>query len=184
MHVAAISLLVRKRKTVGGALRAAGGVMQADTLAEVRQALTGGGRDIPPREIPPGDISHRDIPPLYPRFYKAALEAAGKPVTQNNIASLANHTADTLALNAGQWFKQLGTNADRKAWDRRFGKEPRDLDELARRPDEMVRSLWDWSPSTHAALCQLLSMEMHGETLVKVASQYGNELPLDMWSVN
>jgi hypothetical protein len=149
MHVAAITLLARKRKTVGGALQAAGGVLQADTLAEVRQALTGRGRDIPPREIPPGDTSHRDIPTLYPRFYKAALKEAGKPVTQGNIVSLANLTACNLALNAGVWLQQKGTEADKKAWDRRFNKNDRNLDELVRRPDEMVKFLWDWEPRTH-----------------------------------
>jgi hypothetical protein len=131
---------------------------------------------------PPPPNASRDIPPLYPAFYKRVLLEVGKPVTPENLIALANLTTANLALNAHRWMEAIGTPAERARWSQRFHADDPDLERLARRPDAMVDFLWEWNPRVHPGLREFVgNME---RTLQDSAIKYGDQLPFDMWGAS
>jgi hypothetical protein len=79
------------------------------------------------------------------------LEQAGKPVTNNNIDSLARFTAWNIAINAEGWFHALGDERAKEQFHESFqgNSVQAPAGHLA---DQMIAFLWNWSPKCHEAL--------------------------------
>jgi|ERR1019366_2597118 hypothetical protein len=122
--------------------------------------------------------AERTIKPLHPDFYHSALDAAGKPVTDSNVAAVAGLTSANLALNAHRWLDAIGTPSARAEWQSIFTSDEPDPD-IVTRPDRMIDWLWKLSPRLHPGLTEFVASMR--ETIVRSTQKFGPDLPQNMW---
>lgn len=125
------------------------------------------------------EASGRDIPVFDSAFYASALKSAGKPATGHNIAAVDRFTAINLALNADDWFDKLGDAAARARFDAQFNPQA-NAARTGYIADDMTRFLWAWTSRCHPVLHDFA--ERIGKTIARRVSQFGDELPPNIFS--
>ncbi len=98
----------------------------------------------------------RDIPPLYPDFFRRILTGIGLPVTQENMARLNERVAMAIGVGGAiSYFMQTGDQQARIHFEKRFdrGGPPERLVHVC---DDMIDWLWQWRATCHAAVRKLV----------------------------
>lgn len=101
-------------------------------------------------------IDPRDIPVLYPHFFRGILIAADLPITPTNIARLVERVAMAIGVGgAMSYFMQSNDQAARQSFEERFrgGGAP---ERILHSCDDMIDWLWKWHATCHNALRELV----------------------------
>ena len=122
----------------------------------------------------------RDIPSLFPDFFRDILVTTGKPVTPDNMFAITDRVVRMISGSAASYFKQSGDNAAPRRFASVFSAEETDGAVLIRWADLMIDFLWEWDPRSHDPLRGLIPRIK--ELLTAPDSflwECGNQLP--MW---
>lgn len=104
-----------------------------------------------------GASGPRDIPQLFPDFYRGVLQATGKPQSDVNIVEIIDRVSRMVAGGgAFAYFDQTGDSAARRRFIERFTGSEDDGEFQLHKPDLMIDFLWDWNSGSHNALRRLV----------------------------
>jgi len=99
----------------------------------------------------------RDIPRLFPDFYRGILQATGKPQSDGNVVEIIDRVTRMVATGgAFAYFDQSRDEAARKRFVDTFTSNEDDGEFQLNKPDLMIDFLWEWNPAAHDALRRLL----------------------------
>lgn len=124
-------------------------------------------------------IDRRNIPTLYPEFFRRILSAMGFSETPQNMARLNERVAMAIGVAGVSYFMQFGDQLARKRFEERFDNGG-PSERIAHVCDDMIDWLWEWRATCHGALRELIpSIEraMVGEDS-PIKSTDGNVPPL------